>query len=498
MRLTARWTPAPTCTCWKARTICGCTSFSRRSCWGCRQRQGWPQPLAAVRAAQAARLVELAAAVDENPADGESAGLLAVYPLQPATWDALGQSIGIADGETVGRALYQIGRFVDALPWFQRAVAAKEQPDAEGRVDHASLGESLHQSRLLRSSRAGRLRRRLPGYLERAAAEQASRATSTAGGPRRAWARSLHQVGDCLSSRATTPPPAPSSSAPPPRREQGDVHGRVDHESLGTSLHQVGVLPVRAGRLRRRPPLLRARRRRSRAGRRPRPRGPREPGHEPAPGRLLPARAGRLRRRPPLLRARRRRSRAGRRPRPRGPRQPGPEPAPGRLLPVEQGDYAAARPFFERAAAETEQGDVHGRVNHASLGASLHRSGTASDMEAALRGRGLPWNAQARRSRGPANRRDAGRQRRQGKSRRQPEKRRGEAATARWAGDERWQTARDGAPARRRALGREAATSTPVSTQPGRARGSPRRQCVTMSGRAYVPALNLRFRPMRA
>ena len=35
------------------------------------------------------------------------------------------------------------------------------------------------------------------------------------------------------------------------------------------------------------------------------------------------------------------------------------------------GGYAAARPWFERAVAEAEKGDVHGRVDHESLGVSL-------------------------------------------------------------------------------------------------------------------------------
>jgi hypothetical protein len=33
----------------------------------------------------------------------------------------------------------------------------------------------------------------------------------------------------------------------------------------------------------------------------------------------------------------------------------------------ETGQFAAARPWFERAVAEADQGDVHGRVDHASL-----------------------------------------------------------------------------------------------------------------------------------
>jgi hypothetical protein len=63
-------------------------------------------------------------------------------------------------------------------------------------------------------------------------------------------------------------------------REKGDVHGRVDHASLGKSLHQVGDCLTSTG------------------------------------------------------------------------------------------EFAAAKPWFERAVAEKEKGDVHGRVDHASLGIS--------------------------------------------------------------------------------------------------------------------------------
>ncbi|MGD0109510.1 MAG: tetratricopeptide repeat protein [Rhodopila sp.] len=40
-----------------------------------------------------------------------------------------------------------------------------------------------------------------------------------------------------------------------------------------------------------------------------------------------------------------------------------------------QGQFAAARPWFERAVKAKEQGDIHGRVDHASLGGSLHLVG---------------------------------------------------------------------------------------------------------------------------
>ena len=79
-----------------------------------------------------------------------------------------------------------------AQPWFERAVKATEQGDIHGRVDHASLGSSLHQ------------------------------------------------VGYCLSRQGQFAAAQPWFERAVKAAEQGDIHGRVDHESLGRSLHQVG------------------------------------------------------------------------------------------------------------------------------------------------------------------------------------------------------------------------------------------------------------------
>jgi hypothetical protein len=53
---------------------------------------------------------------------------------------------GRVDADSLGKSLHQVGdchftlgKFVDALPWFERAVAAKEQGDVHGRVDPESL-----------------------------------------------------------------------------------------------------------------------------------------------------------------------------------------------------------------------------------------------------------------------------------------------------------------------------------------------------------------------
>jgi tetratricopeptide (TPR) repeat protein len=81
-----------------------------------------------------------------------------------------------------------LGQFTEALPWFERAVAAKERGDMYSRVDPNNLGKSLHGVGDCHA-RQGRLAEAL-SWFERAVAA----------------------------------------------KEQGDVHGRVDPASLAASI----------------------------------------------------------------------------------------------------------------------------------------------------------------------------------------------------------------------------------------------------------------------
>jgi tetratricopeptide (TPR) repeat protein len=145
----------------------------------------------AVRRLQASRLVELAAQLAANPADTDVAATFLIFRAAPDMYAAAGVGVSVADGETVGRALYETGRYAEALPWFERAVGANEQGDVHGRVDHASLGSSLH----------------LVGY--------------------------------CLSEQGKYAEALPWFERAVGANEQGDVHGRVDHASLGLSVAAV-------------------------------------------------------------------------------------------------------------------------------------------------------------------------------------------------------------------------------------------------------------------
>ena len=98
--------------------------------------------LAAALSAQATRMITLAGELCETPARADlAARFLCHSPVWRRWSDAF---VTIADGGQVGRALVELGAFADAQPWFERAVAAAERGDIHGRVDHASLGISLH------------------------------------------------------------------------------------------------------------------------------------------------------------------------------------------------------------------------------------------------------------------------------------------------------------------------------------------------------------------
>jgi hypothetical protein len=94
---------------------------------------------------QAQRFVDIATSVVNAPNRADLAAALMTYPVELESWKRPGREISLEEGELVGRALTEVGRFAAARPWFERAVTAKEKGDVHGRVDHASLGASLNQ-----------------------------------------------------------------------------------------------------------------------------------------------------------------------------------------------------------------------------------------------------------------------------------------------------------------------------------------------------------------
>ena len=98
-----------------------------------------------LRRLQGGAMVEAAKAVNANPADPEAFGRFLSYPLVWERWAVWANSI-TADGfHEIGMALYELGRFSIALPWYEQAQAEKGRGDLHGRVDHQSLGTTLHE-----------------------------------------------------------------------------------------------------------------------------------------------------------------------------------------------------------------------------------------------------------------------------------------------------------------------------------------------------------------
>ena len=112
---------------------------------------------------------------------------------------------------------------------------------------------------------------------------------------------SLHRVGYCLTSTGGGGAARPWFERAVAEKEKGDVQGRVDHESLGRSLHQVGCCLASTGEFgAARPWFERAVAEKEKGD----VHGRVEPGQESALGGLLPDEHRGIRYRPSVVRAR--------------------------------------------------------------------------------------------------------------------------------------------------------------------------------------------------
>ncbi len=146
------------------------------------------QEIVGVRTAQFRRLLEIAREFATHPGDAGLAGRLAAFSGAPGDWEAAEVDIRVTAEGVVADALTEAGRYREALPWYQRAVEESEKGDIHGRVDHQSLGSSLH----------------LVGY--------------------------------CYSQQGDYAGALPWYQRAVEEKEKGNIHGRVDYESLGGSL----------------------------------------------------------------------------------------------------------------------------------------------------------------------------------------------------------------------------------------------------------------------
>ena len=307
---------------------------------------GLVEALAKVGRVQATSLIDMARELAAHPNRADLASKLAGFSLDPAQWAACRIDISATDGASIGSALFETGAFAAAQQWYERAVEVHERPDADGRVDHESLGNSMHNVGAC-LSRAGQFDAARPWY-ERSVA--ATKKGDVHGRVNHAsLGTSLHQVGYCLSRTGQFDTALPWYERAVAAAEKGDVHGRINHESLGTSLHQLGYCLSSTGQF-----------------------DTALPWYERA---VAAAEKGDVH---------------------------------GRINHESLGtslhqlghclsstsQFDAARPWFERAVAAAEKGDVHGRVDHESLGKSLHQVGnclsSTSQFDAAR-----PWYERA-------------------------------------------------------------------------------------------------------
>lgn len=280
-----------------------------------------------VRGVQRDRLLEVARAVYANPVQSDLAAILNGFRLNPSDWDDAYVPLSPVDGEVIGRALYQTGKFEEALPWHEAAVEVKMKGNVDGRVDHRSLSQSLHVVGYC-LSRVGKYVEAQP-WFERAVEEE--RQGHVKGQvDHESLGISLHQVGVCLSSAGRHEEARAWYERAVDEKQLGHTYGLADHQSLGISLYSVGHSLLSVGKYEEARPWFE--------------RSVEEEQQGDEQGRVDHESLGRSLNEVGFC-----------------------------LFSI--GKYEEARPWLERAVEEKRQGDVHGRTDHVSLGTSLHDIG---------------------------------------------------------------------------------------------------------------------------
>jgi hypothetical protein len=110
--------------------------------------QSGPTISEAVRRRHLDGFLQAASRFCEHPADPQLAAGLRAYPANVTFWSTTvlpedGAALD-ARARALGDGLRMDGRFDEARGWYERAVAQAAKGDVHGRIDHASLGGSLH------------------------------------------------------------------------------------------------------------------------------------------------------------------------------------------------------------------------------------------------------------------------------------------------------------------------------------------------------------------
>jgi tetratricopeptide (TPR) repeat protein len=200
----------------------------------------------AAQEAHARAFVARAQAFAETPGDRAKFAEVAHDEFDLAVWDARPVVFSPDDRMKVGDALTQAGRFAEARDWYEHAADEKRQGDLHGRVDHNSLGMTLHQMGHCLSS-LGRFAE-ARGWYERAADEK--RQGDLHGRvDHQSLGLTLHQVGHCLSSLGQFAEARGWYERAADEMRQGDVHGRVDHAALGWTTYRAALCIAEAEQL---------------------------------------------------------------------------------------------------------------------------------------------------------------------------------------------------------------------------------------------------------
>jgi tetratricopeptide (TPR) repeat protein len=289
-----------------------------------------PELLRSMRQVLSRRFHEAAEVVVGKPTDTQAVAALTTFSPDHSRWPIgpLGMGQAGDDVMTIGTALQEIGQFAEARGWYERAVTERERGDADGRVNHDSLGASLHLVGWCLSS-TGRFDEARSSY-ERAVKEK--RLGDLDGLVNHASVgTSLHQVGLCLSSTGRYSEARECYEQAVKEKEQGDAQGRVNPASVGTSLHQVGRCLSAMDRIAEARTWYEAAVRERRRGD-----ADQQVDHASVAISLHEV---------------------------------------GSCLSAAK-EFQEAKDWYEKAVLEARQGDLHGRVDHESVGTSLHQVGS--------------------------------------------------------------------------------------------------------------------------
>lgn len=188
-----------------------------------------------IRMVQWRRLIEVAAEVVAEPGDRGNATLLMVFPLSPAAWsDQLAYSTETPE-RTIGEALIETGQFELAQGWFESLltrVGERNEPGVGGEVRSSSyqIGVCL--------SRQGKYKAALEHFNDAVKQAEGTQAHGTIN--HEGLGDSLHEVGWGLSHLRFYREALEPLERAITEKQLGDRKGRVNHDGVGKSQNHIG------------------------------------------------------------------------------------------------------------------------------------------------------------------------------------------------------------------------------------------------------------------